>query len=67
MSARVTVVVDTARSALAVPDEALQYRDGKPGVVVRGGGWRPVVLGRASAGLYIVASGLEAGAEVALR
>lgn len=67
MSARVTIVVDTAQAALAVPEEALQYRDGRPGVVVRGGGWRPVVLGQASAGLYIVASGLEGGAEVALR
>ena len=67
MSARVTIVVDTEQSALAVPDEALAYRDGEPGVIVRKGGWRPVVLGRASAGLRIVESGLEPGAEVAVR
>lgn len=67
MSARVTIVVDTEQDALAVPEEALQYRDGKPGVVVRGGGWRPVVLGRSSAGKRIVVSGLDTGTEVQLR
>lgn len=66
MSARLTIVVDTATDVLAVPADAVVYRDGMPGVVLRGGRWQPVVLGRESAGLRIVASGLEAGAEVAL-
>ncbi len=66
MSAKLTIVVDNQRNALAVPDESIQYRDGKPGVVVRGDGWTPVVLGRQSAGGHIVESGLEPGDEVAL-
>ena len=67
MSVKLEIEVDTQKNALAVPDEAIQYRDGKPGVVVRGDGWRPIVIGRASAGLHIVESGLEAGDRVALR
>lgn len=66
MSAKLDIVVDTQQQALAVPDDALQYRDGKPGVVVRGDGWRPVTLGRSSAGMTIVESGLVAGDEVSL-
>lgn len=67
MSAKITLIVDTAQDALAVPASAIEYRDGKPGVVVRGRGWQPVRLGRASAGLRVVEEGLEAGAEVELR
>lgn len=67
MSARVTIVVDTESNALAVPEEALRYRDGRPGVLVRGGAWRPVVLGRESAGMHIVLGGIDAGTEVAVR
>ena len=66
MSAKLTIVVDTQRNSLAVPDEAIQYRRGDPGVIVRGDGWRPVQLGRASAGLHIIESGIEAGEEVGL-
>ncbi|MEE4216971.1 MAG: efflux RND transporter periplasmic adaptor subunit, partial [Xanthomonadales bacterium] len=66
MSAKLDIVVDTQRQALAVPDEALQYRDGRPGVLLRGDGWRPVALGRRSAGMTIVESGLVAGDEVSL-
>ena len=36
MSAKLTIVVDNQRDALAVPAAALEYRDGKPGVVVGG-------------------------------
>lgn len=61
MSAKVTITVATERDAFAIPDRAIAYRDGKPGVAVRGGGWRPVVLGQSSAGLRIVDAGLEAG------
>ena len=67
MSVKLEIEVDTQQNALAVPDEALQYRNGKPGVVVRGDGWRQIVLGRASAGLHIVEQGLAAGDRVALR
>ena len=66
MSAKLTIIVDTQRDALAVPDESIQYRDGMPGVVVRGQGWTPIMLGRASAGMHIVEEGLEAGDQVAM-
>ncbi len=66
MSAKVTITVATERGAVAIPDRAIAYRDGKPGVAVRGGGWRPVVLGRSSAGLRIVDAGLEPGDAVRL-
>ena len=67
-SAQLDITVDTVRGALAVPDQALHYRDGKPGVVLRGGDWQGVVLGpESSAGMRIVESGLNAGAEVELR
>ncbi|MEJ2383166.1 MAG: efflux RND transporter periplasmic adaptor subunit [Xanthomonadales bacterium] len=66
MTAKLDIVVDTQRNALALPDSALQYRDGKPGVTVRGDGWRPVVLGRVSGGMHIIEQGLEPGEEVAL-
>ena len=66
MSAKLTIIIDTQRNSLAVPDEAIQYRRGDPGVIVRGDGWRPVQLGRASAGLHIIEAGIEAGEEVGL-
>ena len=67
MSAQLDIIIDTVQEALAVPDEALQYREGKPGVAVRGSGWSPVKLGPASSGgMRIVASGLDGGEEVAL-
>ncbi len=66
MSAKLTVIVDTQRAALAVPDDSIEHRDGRPGVVVRGKGWTPITVGRASAGMHIVEDGLEAGDEVAL-
>ena len=66
MSAKLTIIVDTQRAALAVPDESIEHRDGKPGVVVRGRGWTPITLGRASAGMHIVEAGLDSGEEVAL-
>ena len=66
MSVKLTIDVAIERNVLALPENALQYRDGKPGVKVRGDGWRPIVLGSASAGMRIVKSGLTAGEEVAL-
>jgi multidrug resistance efflux pump len=67
MSAQLEIVVDRERDAIAVPDSVLQYREGRPGVIVRGADWRPVTLGHVSgAGMHIVEDGLEAGEEVAL-
>lgn len=68
MSVKLDIVVDTRRSALAVPEESLIYRDGEPGVNVRGGGWKPLQLGPASgSGMRIVVAGLDGGEEVTLR
>ena len=66
MSTQVTLVVDTVADALAVPEQALRYRDGEPGLIVRGDGWQPVTLGGVSAGLRIIADGVSAGQEVQL-
>lgn len=66
MTVKLMIDVASQESALAIPDTAVQYRDGKPGIRVRGDGWRAIVLGDASAGMRIVESGLEAGEEVAL-
>ena len=66
MSSKVSVTVATERNALAVPEQALVYRDGQPGVIVRGDGWQPVTLGSNSNGQRIVADGLSAGMEIAL-
>lgn len=66
MSAKVSITVDNQRAAIAIPDSSIRYRDGEPGVQVRGSGWQPVVLGRTSAGMRIVESGLDAGDEVRL-
>ena len=64
MSAKVTVTVDLREDALAVPSEALVYRDGAPGVLLRGAGWRAVEVAETSNGLRIVSAGIEAGDEV---
>ena len=66
MSVKLDIEVDSQPAALAVPDSALQYRDGKPGVEVRGDGWRPVQLGSVSAGMHIVEDGLDEGEEISL-
>ncbi|MEM9529680.1 MAG: efflux RND transporter periplasmic adaptor subunit [Pseudomonadota bacterium] len=66
MSAKVTLQIETVRGALAVPESALRYREGMPGLEVKGQGWTPVTLGPASDGQRIVSAGLNSGAEVAL-
>jgi len=66
MSVKLTLVVDTRRNALAIPDSAILYRGGEPGVIVRRGGWTRVVLGPANEGMHMVEQGLEDGDEVAL-
>lgn len=63
-SAKVTVTVDLRENALAVPSEALVYRDGEPGVQLRSSGWRPVELAETSNGLRIVAAGIQPGDQV---
>lgn len=66
MSSKVTLMVGTREAALAVPEDAIRYRDGKPGLLVRGDGWRSVELGGTSAGLRIIESGVAPGDEVTL-
>ncbi|MEM9401970.1 MAG: HlyD family efflux transporter periplasmic adaptor subunit [Pseudomonadota bacterium] len=66
MTVKLTIEVDRREAALAVPESAIQYRDGRPGVRVRGDGWRDVSLGRESAGLFIVDAGLEPGERIAV-
>lgn len=68
MSAKLDIVVDTRRSALAVPENTLIYRDGMPGVNVRGDGWTALTLGPPSgSGMRIIEDGLAEGQEVAFR
>ncbi|MEM8548169.1 MAG: HlyD family efflux transporter periplasmic adaptor subunit, partial [Pseudomonadota bacterium] len=66
MTSKITLTVDTERQVLAVPESAIIWRSGQPGVTVKGGGWQPITLGRTSGGLRIVLDGLEAGTEVAI-
>ena len=65
-TAKLSIEVGTERGALAIPDEAIHYRDGLPGVMVRGDGWRPIRIGRDSSGMHIVESGLGPGDEVSM-
>ncbi|MFK7957416.1 MAG: efflux RND transporter periplasmic adaptor subunit [Lysobacterales bacterium] len=66
MSAKIVIETDILQSVVAVPDQALRYRGGIPGVELRGTGWTAVTLGPASGGLRIVDQGLTVGSEVAL-
>lgn len=66
MTSKVTLNVATEQGALAVPEQAVQYRNGQPGVVVRGKGWQAVTLGSNSNGQRIVTDGITAGTEIAL-
>ncbi len=66
MSVKVTIEVDRLTEAVSLPESSLVYRDGKPGVEVRSGGWQPVQLGARSDDEYIVLDGVEAGQEVRL-
>ena len=66
MNVHVTIEVDTLVDAIAVPKDALVYREGRPGVVTQKA-WTPVELGSsASEGYFIVLNGLEAGQRVKL-
>ena len=62
-SVHVVIEVDTQEDALAVPKQALVYREGKPGVY-SGSAWTPVTLGDASGDGFIVLEGLDVGDRV---
>jgi HlyD family secretion protein len=66
MSVTVTVEVDRLKGAVSLPQSALVYRDGKPGVELRNGSWQPVQLGARSDDEFIVLGGVSAGQEVRL-
>lgn len=66
MSVQVTIEVAVAEDALAVPGNAIAYRDGAPGVFRRGSGWVPVALGERSEDTFVVTAGLNDGDEVRL-
>ena len=65
-SVQLSVVLDQLQDALAVPESALSYRGGRPGVVRRNGGWTEVRLGRRSEDMWVVEEGLAEGDEVRL-
>lgn len=65
MSVTVSVEVDRLRDAVSLPKSALVYRDGKPGVQLRGG-WQPLRLGARSGDEFIVLQGVQAGQEIRL-
>ncbi|MXW54602.1 MAG: HlyD family efflux transporter periplasmic adaptor subunit [Gammaproteobacteria bacterium] len=66
MNVHVTIEVDTLVDAIAVPKDALVYREGRPGVITKQA-WTPVELGSsASEGYFIVLDGLEVGQKVKL-
>lgn len=66
MSVKVTVEVDRLPGAVSLPESSLVYRDGKPGVQLRSGGWQPVQLGERSDDEFIVLGGVSAGQEIQL-
>jgi multidrug resistance efflux pump len=66
MSVTVTIEVDRLEGAVSLPRTALVYREGLPGVRLRGGGWQPVTLGARSDDEFIVVEGVRAGQEIQL-
>ncbi|MEM1143737.1 MAG: efflux RND transporter periplasmic adaptor subunit [Pseudomonadota bacterium] len=66
MSVSVSVEIDRLENVLSVPRSSLVYREGKPGVNTRNGGWRAVRLGARSDDEFIVTSGVEVGQQVQL-
>lgn len=65
VSVQLSVEVDHIQNSIAIPKEALIYREGTPGVF-RQSTWVPVVLGPASHDVFIVESGIEVGDKVRL-
>lgn len=66
MSVKVMIEVDRVTRALAIPESALHYRDGYPGVRLRNGEWQAVSLGPKSENEYVVLTGLVTGQEIQL-
>ena len=66
VSVQIEVELSMLKHALAIPASVLVYRSGSPGVVLKGGGWRPVLLGERSADMFIVDGGLKEGDRVRL-
>lgn len=66
MSVQIEVELSVLREVLAIPSSVLVYRSGSPGVVLKGKGWQPVLLGERSADMFIVEGGLEEGDMVRL-
>ena len=66
MSVQIEVELSMLKEALAIPASVLVYRSGSPGVVLRGKGWQPVLLGERSADMFIVDGGLKEGDMVRL-
>ena len=60
VSVQVVLEVQRVDNAIAVPINAIRYRDGDPGVAKRSG-WTRVQLGARSNGKVIVTNGLEIG------
>ena len=65
VSVQLTVEVDHIPNAIAIPKEALIYREGAPGVFKQNS-WVPIILGAASQDVFIVESGIEVGDKVRL-
>ena len=65
VSVQLTVEVDHIANAIAIPKEALIYREGAPGVFKQNS-WVPIILGAASQDVFIVESGIEVGDKVRL-
>ena len=66
MSVQIEVELSMLKEAFAIPASVLVYRSGSPGVVLRGKGWQPVLLGERSADMFIVEGGLREGDMVRL-
>lgn len=75
VSVQLTVRTETITNVVAIPKEALVYRDGYPGVikptegitaVFNQGEWSPVYLGKSSDDFFVVLDGLEVGDKVRL-
>lgn len=66
MSVQIEVELSMLKEVLAIPASVLVYRSGSPGVVLRGKGWQPVLLGDRSADMFIVDGGLKEGDMVRL-
>ncbi len=60
VSVQVIIEVQRTENVIAVPRDAIQYRENNPGVITRSG-WQRVRLGALSNGKVIVTEGLAAG------